>query len=94
MKAYPIIWKSPDFYDDYIVIIGSFHLIYAYLKMIGKKMNESELANVQLKAGVISADFINGVISGKNYGRAINCHKVKAKSLERLLLDRFWKLDV
>ena len=22
MKAYPIIWKSPDFYSDHIVIIG------------------------------------------------------------------------
>ena len=37
MKANPIIWKSPDFYDDHIVIIGSFHLICAYVKMIGKK---------------------------------------------------------
>ena len=27
MKAYSIIWKSPDFYDDHIVIIGFFHLI-------------------------------------------------------------------
>ena len=22
MKAYPIIWKSPDFYSDHIVMIG------------------------------------------------------------------------
>ena len=91
MKAYPIIWKSPDFYNDHIVIIGSFYLICAHLKMIGKKMNESGLADVLLEAGVISVGFINGVISGKNYSRAINCHKVMAKSLERLLLDRYWK---
>ena len=37
MKAYPIIWKNPELYDDHIVMIGSFHLICAYLKMIGKK---------------------------------------------------------
>ena len=37
MKAYPIIWKSPDFYDDHIVMMGSFLLICAYPKMIGKK---------------------------------------------------------
>ena len=37
VKAYPIIWKSPDFYDDHIVIIGSFHLICAYLKIIATK---------------------------------------------------------
>ena len=54
MKAYPIIWKSPDFNDDHIVMIGSFHLISAYLKMIGKKMKESGLADVLLKTGVMS----------------------------------------
>ena len=89
MKAYPNIWKSPDFYDDHIVITGFFHLICAYLEMIGKKMNESGLADVLLEAGVISVGLINDVISGKNYSRAINCHKVMAKSLERLLLDRY-----
>ena len=35
-KTYPIIWKSPDFYDEHIVMIGSFHLICVYLKMNGK----------------------------------------------------------
>ena len=35
--AYPIIWKNADFYDDHIVMIVSFHLICAYLKMIAKK---------------------------------------------------------
>ena len=89
MKAYSIIWKSSDFYDDHIVMIGSFHLICAYLKMIGKKMNESGLADVLLEVGVISVGFINGAISGKSYSRAINCHKVMVKSLERLLLDRY-----
>ena len=89
MKAYSIIWKSQDLYDDNIVIIGSFHLICAYLKMISKKMNESRLADVLLEAGVISVGSINGVISNKNYSHAINSHKVMAKSLERLLLDKY-----
>ena len=89
MNAYPIIWKSSDFYDDHIAIIGSFHLICAYLKMISKKMNESGLADVPLEGGVKSVSFINGVISVKNYSHAINCHKVMVKSLERLLLGRY-----
>ena len=39
----------------------------------------------------MSVSFMNGVISGKNYSRAINCHKVMAKNLERLLLNRYLK---
>ena len=57
--------------------------------MISKKINESGLADVLLEAGDISVGFINCVISDNNYSRAINCHKVMAKSLERLLLDRY-----
>ena len=84
MKAYPIIWRNPDFYDDHIVMIGSFHLICAYLKM-----NESGIADVLLEAGVMPVGSMNGVMSRKNYSCAINCLKVMAKSLERLLLDRY-----
>ena len=52
MKTYPIIGKNPDFYDDHIVMIGSFHLICAYLKTIGKKMNKSGLVDKLSKAGL------------------------------------------
>ena len=67
IKAYPFIWKNPDFYDDHIVMIEFFHLICAYLKLIGKKMNKSGLADVVLKAGVMSVGSMNGVMSRKNY---------------------------
>ena len=88
MKACPIIWKNPIFHDYHIVIIGSFHLIFAHLKTISKKMNEYGLADVLLKAGIMSVGFINDLMSGKNYSRAINCHEVLA---EKLLLDRYLK---
>ena len=89
MKAYSIIWKNSEFHDDHIVIIGSFHLICAYLKMIGKKMNEPGLADVPLEARTKSVGSMNGVMSGKNYSRAVNYHKLIAESLERLILDRY-----
>ena len=47
-------------------MMGSFHLICAYLKIIGKKRNYSRLADVLLEAGVITVGFMNGVIFGKN----------------------------
>ena len=42
MKAYPILWKSPDTYKDHIVIIGSFHTVCAYLKRVGKKIEKDQ----------------------------------------------------
>ena len=52
-------------------------------------MNESGLADVLLEAGIMSVGSTNVVMSSKTYSRAINCHKVMAESLERLLLDRY-----
>ena len=49
-------------------------------------MNDSGLADVLLEARVIS---VGGVMSGKNYSRALNCHKVMVESLEKLLLDKY-----
>ena len=81
-KAYTVIWKSSDFYDDHIVMIGSFHLICAYLKMIRKKMSEYRLADVVLELRIMSGGSMNGVMSCKNYSRAIYWHKVMGGSLE------------
>ena len=52
-------------------------------------MNEPELADVLLEAGDMSVGSMNGVMSCKKYSCAINCHKVMAESLERLLFDRY-----
>ena len=51
-------------------------------------MNESGLADVLLEAEVMSVGSMNSVTSEKSYSRAINCHKVMTKSLERRFLDR------
>ena len=89
MKAYPILWRSPDTYKDHIVMIGSFHTVCAYLKMVGKKMDGSGFSDVLLQAGLMSSGSLQGVITGKNYSRAMNCHKSFAEGLERMLLRKF-----
>ena len=38
MKAFPLVWNNPVRYQKHIVLIGSFHVACAYMKMIGKKM--------------------------------------------------------
>ena len=71
MKAYPIMWKNPDFSDDHIVVIKFFHLSCTYPKMICKK-NKSGLVDMLLETEVMSVGSMNGLMSGKNYSRAIN----------------------
>ena len=70
-------------------MIGTFHLICAYFRILGKKINGSGLSDVFLEAGLIGSGSIHGVLSGKHYDRALNCHKTMLESLERLLLEQY-----
>ena len=89
MKAYPLLWNNPKRYEKHIVLIGTFHLVCAYLKMVGKKMDGSGLSDILLEAGLIASGSLQGVISGKHYDRAMHCHKIMLECLERLLLEQY-----
>ena len=89
MKAYPLIWNNPKRYEKHIVLIGTFHLVCAYLKMVGKKMDGSGLSDILLEAGLIASGSLQGVIYRKHYDRAMHCHKTMLECLERLLLEQY-----
>ena len=89
MKTYPLIWKEPEMYQKHVILIGTFHLICPYFHMIGKKMDSCGLSDVLLEAGLVGSGTVYGVFSGKNYSRAMVCHKTVLESLERLLMKRF-----
>ena len=54
--------------------------------MLVKKMKNTGLDDIFVEAGVITPGSLQGVISGKNYSRAMACHKTMLQALERLLL--------
>ena len=58
MKAYPLMWVTPDKYKYHIVMIGSFHVICAYFKMVGKKMAGTGLADLRTESGLIGPNII------------------------------------
>ena len=89
MKAYPLLWNDPARYKTHIVMIGTFHVVCGYLKMIGKKMEGTGFSDIMLESGLMSSGSMYGVVSGKSYSRAMNCHKVMVESLERLLFEQF-----
>ena len=88
MKAFPLVWTKPG-YEKHIILIGSFHLIWAYLKMVGKKMADTGFQEVLLEAELTTSGSMKGIIGGTNYARAMFCHKSIVEALERLLLQRF-----
>ena len=49
----------------------------------------SKSSSIFLEAGLITPGSLHGVISGKNYSRAMVCHKTMLKPLDRLLMIEF-----
>ena len=73
MKAFPIIWNEPRKYKNHIIMIGSFHILCAYMKMIGNKMQGTGLSDILLESELTSCGSLVGVLKGKSYARALNC---------------------
>jgi hypothetical protein len=51
-------------------MIGTFNVVGAYFKMIGKKMEGTGLSDILLEAGLIGSGSVTGVMTGKHYSRA------------------------
>ena len=93
MKAFPLLWNHPSKYNKHIVLIGTFHIVCAYMKMLAKKMNGSGFSDILIESGLMTSGSMVSVLSGKGYSRAINCHKSLVEGLERLLMKNFLELD-
>ena len=52
-------------------------------------MDGSVLSDIFLEVGLITFGSLKGVLNGKHYDRAMNCHKVMVECLERLLLEQY-----
>ncbi|KAL2091604.1 hypothetical protein ACEWY4_013867 [Coilia grayii] len=89
IKALPLIWQNPERYKKHVMLPGTFHLECAFMKMLGKKMKGSGFEDILLEAGLISGGSLAGVMQGKNYDRAIHCHKIMLEALELLLFEEF-----
>lgn len=93
MKAYPILWSNPARYKNHIVLIGTFHVLCAYFKMLGKKMEGSGLQDILIESGLMTSGSMKGVMTGKNYERSLHCHKTMLECLERLLVEEFLSVN-
>ena len=93
LKAYPLIWNYSERYKNHIVMIGTFHIICAYMKMVAKKMKGSGFSDILMESDLMTSGSMVSVLSGKGYAHAMNCHKTLMEALERLLWKQFSKTN-
>ena len=74
-------------------MIGTFHVVCAYMKMLAKKMKGSGFSDILIESGLMTSGSMVSVLSGKGYSRAMNCHKSLLEGLEPLLMIKFFSLE-
>lgn len=57
--------------------------------MLSKKVDGSGLSGVLLEPDLMSDGSLKGVLTGRNYNRAMYCHKSMLESIEGLLLQKY-----
>ena len=59
--------------------------------MIGQRFGSAGLSEVLVEASAVGPGSVAGVVDGKHYNRAKDCHKVIVEAMRRLHLDAFSK---
>lgn len=85
-KAYSIVWSNPDKFQNVFIRLGTFHIICAFMKAIGKMMEASGFEDIVLESGMCANGSLSAVMSGKHYNRALRIHTCFVEALDRLLL--------
>lgn len=83
--------EHPKF-ENVFIHLGSFHIMMAYFKAVGKFIDDCGLSYMMVESELLATGSVNGFISGKHFNRCKRLHPIVALSLEILhfksLLER------
>ena len=83
-KAFNIVWQNQRRFGKVIIRIGIFHTICSLFGALGKHMKGSGFEDIVIEAGVCASGYLQNVMSGKHYNRALRVYKMVLEALEQL----------
>lgn len=76
-------------FDNVFIHLGSFHIMMAYFKAIGKFIDDCGLSYMMVQSDLLASGSVNGYISGKHFNRCKRLHPIVAVALEILHFRNF-----
>ena len=70
-KAAEIVWKSPDEFQDVIIMLGTFHLIMMYMRILSKRFKDGGLFDVLVQSSILTESSCESALSGKMHNRGV-----------------------
>ena len=88
-KAKQIQWRHPDEFKHLVIRMGGFHIALHFLSVIGKKFEESGIADLLMESGLYGTTSTKALLKGKSYNRGLRVHKLIMEALLRLQWKAF-----
>ncbi|CAH1645610.1 unnamed protein product [Spodoptera littoralis] len=76
-------------YNNLFIHLGSFHIMMAYFKAVGKFIDNSGLTNIMENAEILANGSVNCFITGKHYNRCKRLHPLLYLALKNLHFESF-----
>lgn len=80
--------EKPRF-DNLFIHVGTFHIMMAYFKAIGKFTDISEIPTIMINSDLLASGFINAFLEGKYFNRCKRLHPIVSLAIEMLHFERF-----
>ena len=74
-KAQQIVLQKNKEFENIVLRMGSFHVIWTFFAVLGKRYADAGLADILIESGVGAYGSMNGILEGRHYNRAIRAHK-------------------
>ena len=86
-KAAEIVWKSPDEFQDVIIMLGTFHPIMMYMSILSKRFKDGGLFDVLVQSSILAESSSESALSGKMYNRGVRAYKLMYEALLTELIE-------
>lgn len=75
-KAKEIPWRHPNEFKHLVIRMGCFYIALYFLSVIGKKFEESGIADLLMESGLYGTTSTIALLKGKSYNRGLHVHKL------------------
>ena len=83
--------ENEEIKKNFIFRLGEIHIVFAFLKVIGKYIQGSSIDQVLIEAGIYGMTTLGQILEGEHMKRAIEAHMVIYLSLWKIYLEQFFQ---
>ena len=83
--------ENEEIKKNFIFRLGELHIVFVFLKVIGKYIQGSGIDHVLIEAGIYGTTTLGQILEGKHMKRAMEAHMVIYLSLCKIYLEQFFQ---